>query len=376
MYRLQHYLDMMSDPHRMAPLDAAIRSVVRPGDVVLDLGAGTGVLSFIALDAGAAHVYAVERSPVIEVARRVARANGLADRITFIQADARSVVAPHRVDGLVGDIRGTLPLLGDNVDLFRLVRERWLKPGGYTIPIADEILVAPVSAAKPHDLVDGWNHQRREAHYEAAAELAANGFLRASFEAAEVLADSQIVGSVCYDRETSRTLALQTSFVVTLPATMTGLGLWFRGILTRDISFDTSPSSPVTIYAQGFLPLSRRRPVVAGETINVRVAVHRTPSDPVWVWNVASERAGWQENHSTFSGTLLSLSGIDWLTGAKKPALSEEGLLARQVLGSVDGKATARELATQLASAFPERFATSDDAMPVVTKLLGRYASP
>ncbi len=30
---------MMNDPHRMAPFDAAIRSMVQPGDVVLDLGA-------------------------------------------------------------------------------------------------------------------------------------------------------------------------------------------------------------------------------------------------------------------------------------------------------------------------------------------------
>src|SRR3569833_4012830 len=125
MYQLQHYLDMMTDRHRMVPLEAAIRRVVKLGHAGADLGAGTGVLTFLALLAGAAHVFAIERSPMIEVARRVARANGIDHRITFIHADARTVTLPQKVDGLIGDVRGILPLLEDNIALFATVRGRW-----------------------------------------------------------------------------------------------------------------------------------------------------------------------------------------------------------------------------------------------------------
>src|SRR3569833_4448476 len=90
MYQLQHYLDMMTDRHRMVPLEAAIRRVVKLGHAVADLGAGTGVLTFLALKAGAAHVYAIERSPMIEVARRVARASGFVFWFLIIHPDART----------------------------------------------------------------------------------------------------------------------------------------------------------------------------------------------------------------------------------------------------------------------------------------------
>ena len=61
-----HY-DMLADGVRMTAYAEAIRRTVRPGDRVLDLGAGLGILGFMALKAGAAHVYAVEKSDSIDL---------------------------------------------------------------------------------------------------------------------------------------------------------------------------------------------------------------------------------------------------------------------------------------------------------------------
>jgi predicted RNA methylase len=64
----------------------AVRRATRAGDRVLDAGTGTGLLSFAALDAGAAEAVAVDRQH-LQLARAVAEKNGLADRMTFVQAD-------------------------------------------------------------------------------------------------------------------------------------------------------------------------------------------------------------------------------------------------------------------------------------------------
>jgi len=376
MYQLQHYLDMMTDRHRMAPLEAAIRSVVKLGHAVVDLGAGTGVLTFLALKAGAAHVYAIERSPMIEVARRIARANGIDHRITFIHADARDVQPTQRVDGLIGDVRGALPLMVDNIDLFETVRDRWLKPGGYTVPLGDEIIVAPVSATKPRAAIDGWNHPRHEADYQVAAEIASNDFFRVTFDPGDVLAEGRVLGRIQYDGSSPRKLSLKTSFTMAQSRALTGLGIWFRGTMAPGISFDTSPSSPPSVYGQAFFPLATARPVTAGESIAVEVTVHRAPAQPVWGWRVSSSRGQpWRESHSTLKSALLTASKLEWLTGTRSPTLSEDGRVARHVLANADGSATARELAAGLVSTFPERFSSVDDALPAVMKVLERYAS-
>lgn len=71
----------------------AVTNVVRPGDRVLDAGTGTGLLSFVALAAGASEAVAVDRQH-IDLARALAERNKLADRMTFIEADLADLELP------------------------------------------------------------------------------------------------------------------------------------------------------------------------------------------------------------------------------------------------------------------------------------------
>lgn len=70
-----------------------LQSVVRAGDVVADLGAGSAVLAIAAAKLGAARVAAIELDPdaIGNATENVAR-NGVTDRVTVIEGDATALL--------------------------------------------------------------------------------------------------------------------------------------------------------------------------------------------------------------------------------------------------------------------------------------------
>src|SRR5207237_8377793 len=71
-----------------------MQGLIRPGDVVADLGAGSAVLSIAAVKLGASRVAAVEIDPdAIENAEENVRASAVSDRVEVIQGDA-TVILP------------------------------------------------------------------------------------------------------------------------------------------------------------------------------------------------------------------------------------------------------------------------------------------
>jgi predicted RNA methylase len=95
---------MIRDRVRTEAFRRAIDSVVRRGDIVLDVGAGSGILSVFAARAGAARVYAVERTSVAVLAEEVAAANGVAEIVQVIHSDILDVEPPERVDVIVSEL--------------------------------------------------------------------------------------------------------------------------------------------------------------------------------------------------------------------------------------------------------------------------------
>jgi len=149
MYGIQNFGEMLTDSTRMDAYERALRGAVRPGSVVLDIGTGTGIFALIAARLGARRVFAIEPSDAIFTAREIASANGLSDRVEFIQDLSSRASLPERADVIVSDLHGVLPHFGRHIESIADARRRHLAPGGVMIPRRDIVRATVVHAPEP-----------------------------------------------------------------------------------------------------------------------------------------------------------------------------------------------------------------------------------
>jgi hypothetical protein len=140
---------MLSDVRRTDAYLAAIRSAVRPGDIVIDIGTGSGILAVAAAKAGADRVYAIEASDIAAVARRVFEDNGVADRVTLVEGWSSDVELPERANVLVTETLGVEPFEEDILGTVLDARRRLLVPGARLIPGSLRLAVQPLSIPDP-----------------------------------------------------------------------------------------------------------------------------------------------------------------------------------------------------------------------------------
>jgi type I protein arginine methyltransferase len=142
---VRYHLNMLNDRARTSGFLECIRATVQSGDVVLDIGTGTGVYAMAAAQAGARHVYAIEAGPIARVARQLFRANGLDRQITLLRGLSTRLWLPERADVLISEVIGNEPLAEGVLRITRDALRRLVKPGGLLIPERIKIYGQPVS---------------------------------------------------------------------------------------------------------------------------------------------------------------------------------------------------------------------------------------
>ena len=118
------------------------------GKIVLDVGSGTGILSLFAARAGAQHVYGIECSEIINIARKIAAANGYENCITYIEGKAEEIELPvQHVDVIISEWMGYFLLYESMLDTVIYCRDRWLAEGGILLPDKAHLYIAAIEDA-------------------------------------------------------------------------------------------------------------------------------------------------------------------------------------------------------------------------------------
>jgi histone-arginine methyltransferase CARM1 len=132
------------------------------GKSVMDIGAGSGILSFFAAQTGAKTVYAVEASSMGEVIRQLADANDFAGRGCTIEVINKALESikdnevPDKVDVLISEPIGTFLFNERMIETYLCARDRFLKPGGKMFPNIGDLCIAPFSDTMLH-----WEQQNK-----------------------------------------------------------------------------------------------------------------------------------------------------------------------------------------------------------------------
>lgn len=141
---LHYHFHMLRDESRMRPFQEAIELTVPQGGTVLELGGGTGVLSWFAAQK-ARQVWCVERNPVlVQAARSFLAKNPQGDRVEVVHADAMTYLPPEPVDVVICEMLHVGMIREKQLEVISSFQQRYRQKFGPKLPrfIPDTSLLA------------------------------------------------------------------------------------------------------------------------------------------------------------------------------------------------------------------------------------------
>ncbi|XP_022760565.1 probable histone-arginine methyltransferase 1.3 [Durio zibethinus] len=315
--QLLHQQNMLQDYVRTGTYYAAV--IENRADftdcVVVDVGAGSGILSLFAAQAGAKHVYAVEASEMAEYARKLIAGNStLGQRITVIKGKVEEVELPQKADILISEPMGTLLVNERMLESYIIARDRFLVPKGKMFPSIGRIHMAPFSDEYLFVEIANkalfWQQQNYygvdltplygsafQGYFSQPVVDAFDPRLLVSPPIFHVLDFSEIKEEDLYE------IDIPLKFIASVGTRVHGLACWFDVLFngsTVQRWLTTAPGAPTTHWYQIRCVLSQPIYVMAGQEITGRLHMiaHNAQSYTIYLtlsakmWGPGAEQGG------------------------------------------------------------------------------------
>ncbi len=263
---------MLYDNERVEKYKKAIRAVVKPGDVVADIGTGTGLLAFLCLEVGAKRVHAIERTSAIEWAKKIAVKNGVSDKIKFYKTDSLDCDIGEKVDVIISELIGHIAFEEGMAESLFDAKERFLKPKGIMIPEKVRLKVAPVEDNQIYaEYIDCWGNIEG-IDFSPMREEAVKACYLLNVKNTNLLSEPTTFFNVDFDDKKQLNLKNNKKFKVFRKGIIHGIALWFEANLSSDIKLSSGPFNDIdTHWQQCFAPLSEPLIVDQKDEISVEI---------------------------------------------------------------------------------------------------------
>jgi len=289
---------MLADKPRMNFYHAAIKRHIQPGDRVIDLGTGTGILAALASRRGAAQVYAIDHSKILEHAKTIAAHNGITN-VEFIGVHSSDFTLPEKVDVILHEQMGDCLFDEAMVTNVADLRDRLLKPGGLILPSKFELYCEPIKLKDERLVpflwelnVHGYDYscmersrpQEPEYYHRSSSDLGfVDHFLGVPEPALSVDLHTLNESDLPLDVRLTRT--------VVNDGRLDGYAIYFRACVDDDLSLGSGPLDHNRAPHWGFRFLrTDRDDFELGDEIDVHLKVGRWPDLDSWRWSHVKRR--------------------------------------------------------------------------------------
>jgi len=266
--KLGAHQTMLLDVARCEAYRRAITRVVDAESVVVDIGAGTGLLAFFAAQAGARKVYALESTAVAHLAAEIVDANRLNDRIEIIVGDSRDVVLPELATVVVSETIGFWGIDEGVIEILRDARIRHCTQTAVIVPRRLRLHLVPMEYPGAWEPIDFWQRRPYGFDFSPVARRARNNvYIRTTVRDGRPLALPVVAGDFVLGVSEGEEFVLEVSFANLSRGTMHGFAGWFWLELVDEIVLTTAPEGETLHWRQCFFPLPEALPLRGGETI-------------------------------------------------------------------------------------------------------------
>ncbi|XP_026279262.1 histone-arginine methyltransferase CARMER isoform X1 [Frankliniella occidentalis] len=285
---LSQQQNMLQDYIRTSTYQRAVLSntVDFKDKIVLDVGAGSGILSFFVAQAGAARVYAVEASSMAQHAEQLVRANNLADRISVVAGKIEEIDLPEKVDVIISEPMGYMLFNERMLESF-LHAKKWLKPDGKMFPSRGDLHVAPFTDEalymEQFNKANFWYQQHfHGVDLRVLREAAMREYFRQpvvdTFDMRITMAKSvcHVVDFSTANEEDLHLIEIPIEFHMLETGTVHGLAFWFDVAFfgsQSPIWLSTSPLEPLTHWYQVRCLVESPLFVKAGQLLRGKVSL-------------------------------------------------------------------------------------------------------
>jgi SAM-dependent methyltransferase len=283
---LSTHKEMLDDKVRFKAYAQAIKQTIRPGDVVVDIGTGTGLLAFLAIKAGAKKVYAIERENIIKTAEQLAIRNSMISKISFIEDDSRNVSLPEKCDVIISEILGHSLLDENMLDSILDAKNRLMKRQGKIIPKRIRLFAVPVENSKVFSELSFWKNNYYGIDLSPAWEKAINTIYVTSIQKNNFLASPLVLLDLDLFNNKSIDINGEVSFNPFRKGTLHGFASWFEAELSENIKIYTGPDAPKTHWEATFFPISKKTPINEDDIIDFYCQCGSSSKTTIWEWKM------------------------------------------------------------------------------------------